>query len=51
MHLNETFKRIEYQKVAFSVDRNYLNNINDGPVILFLIHKNSSKIEEWKKAL
>ncbi len=50
-HLNKTFKRIEYQKASFSVDRTYLDNINNDPVILFLTHKNSSKIENWKNAL
>ncbi|NIS68732.1 MAG: hypothetical protein GTO12_07180 [Proteobacteria bacterium] len=49
--LHKIFNRIEYQTVRWAVDRNYLDNLGDDRIVVFLMPKHGSIIEQWKKTL
>jgi L-ascorbate metabolism protein UlaG (beta-lactamase superfamily) len=49
--LHKIFNRIEYQTVRWAVDRKYLDNLGDDRIVVFLIPKHGSIIEQWEKTL
>ncbi len=51
IQLHKIFNQIEYQTVRWAVDRNYLDNLGDDRIVVFLIPKHGSIIEQWKKTL